>query len=635
MNYKNVFIAILLPIIALSMQQVLHVWLAPYVWFLFFPAVFFSAQWGGFWSGLISSFLSICLAWYFLIPPIFSWTLENPNQLTVFALFLGMGILISHTHERLHQAQLTIANNLVSEGEKQCSAILEQAAIGIALLTPEGQLLKANSTLCEILGYSHDELLQKKLQDITHPEDLATDQPQTQQIIAGDIQTYSKEKRFLRKNGTPLWINQIATLTRKADASPDYFIFIIQDIQHRKEVEALLQASEEKLRSSFSNAAIGFAMSDLQGRYLEANAAYSKITGYRLEQLQHQNFQGLIHPDDVAENLQLVDQLLAKQARDFVIENRYINKEGNTIWVRKSVSLVCDAQDQPLWFIALVEDISARKQAERDLIQLNLNLEQQIANRTAELTHANRELDSFAYSVSHDLRAPLRAMSGFSQALLEDYSQQLPDEARLFLSHINIASIKMNELVDGMLVLCRNNRSEMQMDDVDLSFIAEHLMKELATKDPERHVNVEIEPGLLVRGDWFMLEVLLRNLLENAWKYTARTHPANIRFYHEKSPNGEHYCVEDNGAGFDMVNAGRLFQPFQRLHRQEDFAGIGIGLATVRRIINRHGGEITAHGEIGKGAVFRFSLGTDTAQDTGGFVPIERQRLLAESLANR
>lgn len=259
--------------------------------------------------------------------------------------------------------------------------------------------------------------------------------------------------------------------------------------------------------------------------------------------------------------------------------------------------------------LAAFVDVTERTEAEAALGLLNAELEERVLQRTAELSAANHELDSFAYAVSHDLRAPLRAMSGFSQALIEDYGDALPGEARLYLDQIRKASQNMSQLVDGLLVLSRSTRGEVHHVPVDLSAMATRVCHELATTMPGAAPPAwQIESGLSAQGDGRMLEVVLTNLLANGWKYSSRHPNPEVRFYAEARDGHTWFCVADNGVGFDMRHAERLFKPFQRLHRQDEFPGIGIGLATVQRVIQRHGGTIEAEAAVGRGATFRFCL---------------------------
>jgi len=249
-----------------------------------------------------------------------------------------------------------------------------------------------------------------------------------------------------------------------------------------------------------------------------------------------------------------------------------------------------------------------REHAEAEIRRINADLERRVAERTAELTAANQELDAFAYAVSHDLRAPLRAMRGFSRALREDCRDRLEGDGANYLERIDLASRRMGELIDGLLTLSRAARGEIQREPLDLTSMATQLLAELERDDPGRPRTTEVQGGLLARGDPRMIEAALRNLLGNAWKFTARTAEPRIKVYAEQRGGQRWYCIADNGAGFDPALAGQLFQAFRRLHGQEEFPGIGVGLATVHRIVRHHGGEVQARGEPGRGAVFCFSL---------------------------
>jgi len=252
----------------------------------------------------------------------------------------------------------------------------------------------------------------------------------------------------------------------------------------------------------------------------------------------------------------------------------------------------------------LEQEIDKRKRTSDKIEHLNSELTQTVS----QLQGANRELEAFAYSVSHDLRAPLRAMCGFSQALVEDFGNKLAVEARDYLDEIVIGSRHMGQLIDGLLTLSRSTRGELCRDRVNLSEMSDRLRGDLEKSEPQRRVEWQIEPGLNAGGDARMIEVIMRNLLGNAWKYTVGRAEPIIRVYAELKGDERFFCVADNGAGYDMAHAGKLFQPFQRLHRQDEFLGLGIGLATAQRIVHRHGGTIHATGVPHKGATFCFSL---------------------------
>jgi signal transduction histidine kinase len=261
----------------------------------------------------------------------------------------------------------------------------------------------------------------------------------------------------------------------------------------------------------------------------------------------------------------------------------------------------------------LAREVAARRAEDREaadqLRLLNANLEQRVAARTAELQAANRELESFSYSVSHDLRAPLRSITGFSQIVLEDYAASLDETGQEYLRQIVAAGGEMGRLIDDLLRLSRVTSADLHHEPTDLSALAHTVVDSLARETPERTVTVEIADGLVVQGDERLLHVALENVLGNAWKYTRRTAAARIEFGTALHEGRQAFFVRDNGAGFDMVYAGRLFGPFQRLHRAAEFEGSGIGLATVQRIIQRHGGQVWAEAAVNQGATFYFTLG--------------------------
>jgi signal transduction histidine kinase len=243
-------------------------------------------------------------------------------------------------------------------------------------------------------------------------------------------------------------------------------------------------------------------------------------------------------------------------------------------------------------------------------VQLYAELEQRVKDRTAQLEQTNHELEAFSYSVSHDLRAPLRSIDGFSQALLEDYEGKLDTTALGYLTRVRSAAQRMNELIEDLLELSRTSRAELEREPVDLSALARDVGGGLARREPERQVELVVQPDLKVVGDARLLRVVLENLLGNAWKFTGKRARARIEVGEERTDGQRHFYVRDNGAGFDLHFASKLFAPFQRLHDAREFPGTGIGLATVQRIVHRHGGRIWAEAQPDEGATFRFTVGS-------------------------
>jgi two-component system, sensor histidine kinase and response regulator len=241
--------------------------------------------------------------------------------------------------------------------------------------------------------------------------------------------------------------------------------------------------------------------------------------------------------------------------------------------------------------------------------QAALDLAEARAELVAELEHKNRELESFSYAVSHDLRAPLRRIDSFSRAVLESQGDRLDEAGRKFLTRVREASQQMSQLIDDVLYLSRVTRAELRDQEVDLSALVGMILSRLQEADPDRRVETKVRPGVVVNGDGQLLKIALGNLLENAWKFTSKQPDTRIEFGVTQASGEPTYFIRDNGAGFDMTYAARLFGPFQRLHSQHEFPGSGIGLATVQRIIHRHGGRVWAEGLVGQGATFHFTLG--------------------------
>jgi PAS domain S-box-containing protein len=342
-----------------------------------------------------------------------------------------------------------------------------------------------------------------------------------------------------------------------------------------------------------------------EGKIMDVNKATEIITGVSRERLIGTDFSDYFtEPENASRGYQQV--FSDGYVRNYPLSIRNIS--GNIIDVLYNATVYRDENGQILGVFAAARDISQIKHAEEEIRRLNAELEERVIDRTRQLEAANKELEAFSYSVSHDLRAPLRSIDGFSQALLEDYGGVLDMQGKDFLTRVRSASQRMSQLIDDMLVLSRVTRREMKCSAVDLSALSNMIAAELVKTQPQRQVEFNITPGLVVNGDAELLRAMLENLLGNAWKFTSKNQNAKIEFGVMELDGKSSYFVRDNGVGFDMAYASKLFQAFQRLHLQTEFPGTGIGLATVKRIINRHGGSIWAESEAGKGATFYFNL---------------------------
>ena len=295
-------------------------------------------------------------------------------------------------------------------------------------------------------------------------------------------------------------------------------------------------------------------------------------------------------------------QIIARAGR-WRGEATQLRKDGTRIPVEIASIVLHDAGGKVSGYVSVIRDIAERKQAEEEIRILNEELEQRVAMRTHQLEVANRELEAFSYSVSHDLRAPLRSIDGFSLALIEDYQDQLPVEAQNYLRRVRSAAQRMALLIDDMLNLSRVSRTFLQVRPTDMSALTGDIVRELKLTDPERRATFTIQPGISVVCDPGLMRVALENLLRNAWKFTSF-----IEFGEQNGSPARTFFVRDNGVGFDMAYVNKLFGPFQRLHSANEFPGTGVGLATVQRILHKHGGRIWAESIPDQGATFFFTL---------------------------
>lgn len=369
--------------------------------------------------------------------------------------------------------------------------------------------------------------------------------------------------------------------------------------------------SEQRFRNAMQYSAIGKALLDSNGAIVENNPAFGRIFGRSEDVLQGHSLNEFLDEGDTQPLVTSQMEVLDESGGVIRLTRTLRRGDGEVRHVHLTFAPVPNEPGIDVSRLVQVEDVTERVRAEAAVQALNRTLEARVAARTRELSEANRELESFAYSVSHDLRAPLRGIEGFSRMLGERHAQGLDATGRDYLERVRRGTARMGELIDALLKLARIGRAEPEVADVDMSALAEDVVAGLADADPGRAIDLRIEPGMRAQGDRTLLQNLLENLLGNAWKFTRDRDDARIEFSSEMGDDQRPwFVVRDNGAGFDPDYAGKLFKPFQRLHSQDEFPGHGIGLASVKRIIERHGGEIRAEGRPGQGAAFRFRLGT-------------------------
>ncbi len=366
-------------------------------------------------------------------------------------------------------------------------------------------------------------------------------------------------------------------------------------------------AESARFRALVENAGESLWLFDADDTVRYASPSNEQIFGRKPDALLGRHGSEFVDPADAPAWRTLLDRAIANPGETLTGEFRVNASDGTLRWIESRVCSLLNHRSVEA-IVVSARDVTERKRSEEEIQRLNRELEQRVAERTAELAAINRELAAFSYSVSHDLRAPLRRIEGFSDLLREHCAPRMDETGRNYVERIQCSAQRMSELIDGLLELCGVTRATMSRLPIDLSAMANTVANELREREPQRVVDCEIAAGVSAEGDPRLLRIVLENLLGNAWKYTAHNENARIEFGGRHEDGRTVYFVRDDGAGFDMQNVNRLFGAFQRLHDSEQFEGTGIGLATVRRIVHRHGGRVWAESDVGHGATFSFTL---------------------------
>lgn len=497
------------------------------------------------------------------------------------------------------------AEEALRKSEEQYRLLVEHAPEAIVVLdVDERRFVDCNTNAERLFGLPYDELVKRDpvaMSPEHQPDGRASAQAAAEQIqraAAGAVPRFEWIHRNARGESIPCEIR----LVRLPSEDRVLVRGSITDIGERKRAEKRFQ---ELLESAPDGMVIADANGDivLVNRQAEHLFGYSRheLLGEPVEKLMPRRFRS-------AHREQRTGFFSDPQQRNMGVGRELYGRQKDGTEFPVEISLSPIETDEGILVSSAIRDISDRKRVEEEIRQLNEELEQRVRQRTVELEAANKELESFAYSVSHDLRAPLRAIDGFSEAVLQDYGQALDSTAKGLLERVRGGAQRLASLIDALLALSRLTRREMTVQTVDLSSLARSVTDGLREVEPDREVKVVIPHRIEVAGDPKLLRVMLENLLGNAWKFTNGKAAAEIELGVTEVDGQPAYFVRDNGAGFDMAHADHLFGAFQRLHHRDDFDGDGIGLATVERVVRRHGGRVWAEGVVDRGATFFFTL---------------------------
>ncbi|GFO64992.1 PAS domain S-box protein [Geomonas paludis] len=493
------------------------------------------------------------------------------------------------------------------EGQDQaprCSRCLySDTPVMLHSIDRNGLLLGVSNYWTEVLGYSREEVLGRRSIDFLTP---ASQRYAVETVLPQffrDGYCRNVEYQLVKKNGAVIDVLLSAAAERDAQGAVSRSLAVMIDVTEWKAAEKALKESEARFRMIVETSQESIVAADRIGCLSYLNRQFADMLGYEVVDLLGRPF------------LELVDQALhdetaaRQKSRENGVSEHYetilVRKDGTRVWASVSAKPIHDASGVFQGSFAMISDVTRRKQAAEEIEVLHTHL----SARALELETANEELEAFNYTVSHDLRRPLTAIYGFAQVIMELYGQQLEAQCRDYVQEIINGSIKMNHLIDTLLNFSRRYSVSLNRELVDVSGLAGEILAELRLSDPQRRAECVVQPGLVADADPQLLRVVLDNLLGNAWKYSAKKEEARLEFGTVQHQGRDAFFIRDNGAGFDMSHASELFKPFQRLHDPEDFKGTGIGLASVQRIIQRHGGQIWAEAEPGSGATFFFTLG--------------------------
>ncbi|HEU5071042.1 MAG TPA: PAS domain S-box protein [Verrucomicrobiae bacterium] len=531
---------------------------------------------------------------------------EAGLTLFVSANVLIFGVLLWSNAALLHRADVERQR---SEGQLSASlkeisdlkAALDEHAI-VAITDSQGKITYVNDKFCAISKYSRAELLGQDHRLINsghHSKAFIRDLWTT--IARGRV--WKGEIKNRAKDGSLYWVDTTIVPFLDAAGKPRQYVAIRADITERKAAE-MAQLQLVAIVNSSDDAIIG---KTLDGIITSWNSGAENIFGYTAVEMLGQTVLKLIPPERQTEETDILARI-GRGERLAQFETVRVRKDGSRVDVSLTISPILDGRGRIIGASKIARDITERKRAREQIQRLNADLERRVAERTAELETANKELEAFSYSVSHDLRAPLRAVSGFAGIVIEDFGGQLPAEGQRYLERIRSGGQRMGELIDDLLAFSRLSRQPLNRQLVDTRRVVQAALDETRAQREGRDLDLNVGELPACHGDPALLKQVWVNLVSNAVKYTRGKTPAVVEIGSARENDETVYFIRDNGTGFDMQYAGKLFGVFQRLHRDDEFEGTGVGLAIVQRIVHRHGGRVWAEAAIGRGATFYLTL---------------------------
>lgn len=474
---------------------------------------------------------------------------------------------------------------------------VESTSDAIGIFDPRGQILYMNKAFCNLTGFSLEELAKNNKFNLIYED---PGQPSKIFDTIRDGSSWKGEQVVISRAGKKFITLLHADAVKNEEDEMIAFVLTHRDITDRMHVEEILRKSEEQYRLLSDNVSDVIWTADLNLNYTFISPSIEALNGYKVEDLFGLSIGETLAPASLETAAQVFQKEMVLEQSDQkepdrirILELEHICKDGSRIWTEVKVNPLRNQQGLLTGILGITRDITERKKAD-DALRLQAN------ERAA--------VDSFTYSVSNDLQAPLRRIKGFSEALLEECPDQLNDQARDYLERITRQISSMKDLTDALLKLSRVVSHGIKSEEVNLSALTRSHLEKLRYAEPARQVETLVAPNMLAMGDGDLLSIILENLLENSWKFTTGVEKAQIECGSAQKDGRTIYFVRDNGVGFDQQHSAKLFGPFQRLHSETDYPGIGIGLNIVYRIIARHGGEVWAEGEIGRGATFYFTL---------------------------